>query len=118
MIKKVPNNFSDLLSLRVLRYMRISDFQRLMKELYFHQDSNRGIRRTFIWLVEEIGELANIIKERRIDKEKVSEELADVIAWINSLANLLEIDLESALYNKYPNKCVKCNSNPCKCNKT
>ncbi len=38
--------------------MKISDFQNLMKELYLHRDSNRGISNTFIWLIEEIGELA------------------------------------------------------------
>ena len=72
---------------------------------------------TFIWLVEEIGELANLLKEKRFDKEKISQELADIIAWTISIANLLEIDVENALKEKYPNKCKKCNKNPCECNK-
>ncbi len=95
--------------------MKISEFQHLMKELYFHQDNERGIQDTFIWLIEEVGELARIIKKREIDKKKASEELADIIAWANSLANLLSIDLETVLFEKYPNKCLKCDSNPCKC---
>ncbi len=97
--------------------MKISDFQNLIKELYFHQDSERGIKDTFIWLVEEIGELATLLKEKRLDKEKISQELADIIAWTISIANLLEIDIENALKGKYPNKCTKCNKNPCECNK-
>ncbi|MFX0071929.1 MAG: MazG nucleotide pyrophosphohydrolase domain-containing protein [Candidatus Hermodarchaeota archaeon] len=97
--------------------MRVSSFQKLMKDLYFHQDSQRGLKATFIWLVEEVGELANILKEQKIDKQKASEELADICAWVSSLANVLNIDLEQALFNKYPNKCIKCDSNPCKCNK-
>ena len=96
--------------------MKISEFQNLMKELYYHQDSKRGINGTFIWLVEEIGELAALLKKNS-ETNKVSEELADIIAWTNSLANLFNIDLETALFNKYPNKCRKCNSNPCKCGK-
>ncbi|MFX1259280.1 MAG: MazG nucleotide pyrophosphohydrolase domain-containing protein [Promethearchaeota archaeon] len=95
--------------------MKISDFQKLMRELYFHQDSKRGIKATFIWLTEEIGELATIIKEQEIDKEKASDELADICAWINSIANLLDINMEEALLKKYPNKCLKCNKNPCQC---
>lgn len=95
--------------------MKISKFQNLMKELYYHQDSKRGIKGTFIWLVEEIGELACILKSNNIDKKKASEELADVIAWTNSLGNLLDINLEKVLLDKYPNKCIKCNSNPCEC---
>ncbi|MFX1588702.1 MAG: MazG nucleotide pyrophosphohydrolase domain-containing protein, partial [Promethearchaeota archaeon] len=74
--------------------MRISEFQELIKEIYFHQDKERGIKGTFIWLVEEVGELARIIKNQRIDIRKASEEIADIYAWINSIANLLEIDME------------------------
>ncbi len=95
--------------------MKISEFQDLMSELYFHQDSARGIQGTFIWLIEEIGELASLLKGDIIDKVKVSEELADIVAWTGSIANLLDIDLEKALIDKYPNKCKKCNSNPCQC---
>lgn len=97
--------------------MKISEFQNLMKELYIHQDSKRGIKSSFIWLVEEIGELAQLLRKKDYDREKVSEELADVIAWSCSLANLCGIQLEDALNKKYPDKCAKCNSNPCECNR-
>ena len=97
--------------------MKISDFQILIKNIYYSRDVDRGINGTFIWLVEELGELARTIKDQEIDKKRASEEIADVIAWVNSLANLLDINIESALFNKYPNKCGKCNSNPCTCKK-
>ena len=95
--------------------MKISDFQDLMKKIFFHQDSKRGIKSTFTWLVEEIGELARVLKYEDIDKVNASEEIADIIAWTSSLANLLEIDIEKALLEKYPNKCIKCDSYPCRC---
>ncbi|MBY9005431.1 MAG: nucleotide pyrophosphohydrolase [Candidatus Lokiarchaeota archaeon] len=95
--------------------MRINEFQNLMKELYFHQDSKRGIEKTFIWLVEEVGELASNLLLDNLDKRKIENEMADIVAWICSLANLLNIKLEDALFNKYPNKCIKCDSNPCIC---
>ena len=74
--------------------MKISEFQNLMKELYLHQDNKRGLKGTFIWLVEEVGELAAILKSREIDNIKASEELSDIFAWVCSLANILNIDLE------------------------
>jgi len=95
--------------------MKISEFQDLMKELYFKKDYKRGVKNTFIWLVEEIGELATLLKKDNIDTNKISEELADIIAWTNSLANLLNIDLEHALFSKYPNQCKKCGNKPCRC---
>jgi len=97
--------------------MNVSDFQNLLKELYLHRDSKRGIKNTFIWLIEEIGEVANLLKEQRLNKEKASQEIADVIAWTISIANLLEIDVEKALNEKYPNKCIRCNKKPCECSK-
>ena len=95
--------------------MKISEFQELIRNLYFKKDSKRGINNTFIWLIEEIGELATLLNKRLIDTAKISEELADIIAWTTSIANLMEIDLEKALAFKYPDKCKKCDANPCQC---
>ena len=95
--------------------MKISDFQNLIKELYFHKDSIRGLKNTFIWLIEEVGELASIIKKEERNKEEASEEIADIIAWTVSIANILNIDIEKALNKKYPNICIKCNEKPCCC---
>jgi NTP pyrophosphatase (non-canonical NTP hydrolase) len=97
--------------------MKISDFQDLLKDLYLQKDMKRGVKSTFIWLVEEIGELATILNSIDIDKQKASEELADIIAWAISISNILEIDIEDAIFNKYPNKCKKCSSSPCLCEK-
>ena len=97
--------------------MKISEFQNLIRDLYFKKDHNRGVNATFVWLIEEIGEFARILRREEININNASEELADIIAWINSLANLLSIDLESAILKKYPGKCYRCHSNPCICQK-
>ena len=47
--------------------MKISDFQDLLKELYLQNDLNRGVNSTFIWLIEEIGELATLLNSIDID---------------------------------------------------
>jgi len=95
--------------------MKISELQNLIKDLYFKRDQHRGIDATFIWLVEEIGEFARILRSKEINTNDASEELSDIIAWTSSIANLLDIDLESAISKKYPGVCVKCKSNPCVC---
>ncbi|MFX0135637.1 MAG: MazG nucleotide pyrophosphohydrolase domain-containing protein [Candidatus Hodarchaeota archaeon] len=97
--------------------MKISEFQQMMKDLYFERDKKRGVSRTFCWLVEEIGELAKgINKNIDIDQEFAdAEEFADIFAWLCSLANLFEIDLEKVATDKYNNCCPKCKENPCKC---
>lgn len=67
--------------------------------MYFEKDSQRGIYATFTWLVEEVGELAEALLSNNLDS--IQEELADVIAWTVSIANLEGIDIEEALKKKY-----------------
>ena len=74
-------------------------FQKLIHERYYDRDSARGLHATFTWLVEEVGELANAILQ--MDLNNASEEIADVIAWTFSIANLLGIDVEEAVRRKY-----------------
>jgi NTP pyrophosphatase (non-canonical NTP hydrolase) len=48
-------------------------------------------------------------------KEAIEEEMADVFAWLCSLANLLGVDLSQALLKKYPDVCYRCRKAPCQC---
>ncbi|MBP2030595.1 NTP pyrophosphatase (non-canonical NTP hydrolase) [Methanohalophilus levihalophilus] len=93
--------------------MQISEFQRLMRDLYSENDKRRGPAATTLWLVEEVGELAESI--RRDDRENLREELADCFAWIGALANLYDIDLEEVFCEKYPDSCPTCGMKPCIC---
>ena len=85
----------------------------MMRRLYFHRDSERGVKGTFDWLVDELGELGEALKGN--DREATEREFADVIAWLASLANITGIDLERAASNKYSGKCPKCQQSPCQC---
>ena len=85
----------------------------MMKRLYFHRDSKRGVAGTYDWLVEEVEELGEAL--RAADKKALEDEFADVIAWLASLANVTNVDLEKAALNKYDNKCPKCGQSPCRC---
>ncbi|TFF89567.1 MAG: nucleotide pyrophosphohydrolase [Promethearchaeota archaeon] len=97
--------------------MHIKEFQELMRSLYYERDKKRGVARTFMWLCEEVGELSKAINRKNADKNKenIGNEFADVFAWLCSLANILEMDLEKYSLKKYDFKCPKCNSNPCIC---
>lgn len=67
--------------------------------MYYAKDSERGIYATFTWLVEEVGELAEALLSD--NTESIQEELADVLAWTLSIANLKGIDMEEAIKKKY-----------------
>lgn len=79
--------------------MEISCVQQFMKLEFYERDRQRGLYATFTWLVEEVGELAEAILSG--DRNRIEEEIADVVAWTLSIANLLDVDVEKALEKKY-----------------
>jgi len=74
--------------------MHISEFQRLILRRYGERDRQRGTAATFMWFVEEVGELATALASGSRDEK--NEEFADVFAWLATLANINDIDLEKA----------------------
>ena len=74
--------------------VEIASFQQLMDDLYGPQDRERGIPATVAWLCEELGELAQAVRKGN-DAERLHE-LGDVLAWLASLANQLDLSLEEA----------------------
>lgn len=85
--------------------LSVREFQDLIRKAYYERDSKRGLFKTWLWLQEEVGELAKAI--RKNDRDNIEEEIADVIAWTVSIANLLGIDVEKALIKKYSNPPTK-----------
>jgi NTP pyrophosphatase (non-canonical NTP hydrolase) len=74
--------------------VEIAAFQKLMSDLYGAQDTARGIPATVAWLCEEVGELAQATR-KGTDAQRLHE-LGDVLAWLASLANQLDLSLEQA----------------------
>lgn len=93
--------------------MEIKDFQNLISRLYRNRDTLRGADKTFLWFLEEVGELTRAYRRNELDN--LGQEMADVLAWLVSLANLMQIDLESEVLKKYPQLCPLCLTNPCSC---
>ncbi len=74
--------------------------QEAIRRVYYERDSRRGLHATFTWFVEEVGELAEALLGKR-GFEGLEEEIADVLAWLLSIANLVGVDVEKAFANKY-----------------
>lgn len=92
--------------------LTIRAFQRLIRDRYYATDSARGGAGTFLLLMEEVGELATAIHDNRpvgappagkrrepneAERANLEEEFADVLAWLMTLANIHDVDLEQAL---------------------
>ncbi|MDO4584498.1 MAG: MazG nucleotide pyrophosphohydrolase domain-containing protein [Planctomycetia bacterium] len=91
----------------------LADFQELIRKMYYEKDAARGAEATFLWLMEEIGELAAALREGT--REELALEFADVLAWLVTIANVKGIDLTEAVRAKYGDGCPGCGQFICVC---
>jgi NTP pyrophosphatase (non-canonical NTP hydrolase) len=93
--------------------MLVSEFQRLIEDIYGAKDASRGTAGTYMWLSEEVGELSRAL--RRGDRAELEGEFADVLAWLSTLASMHQVDLQAVAAAKYANGCPRCSGTPCTC---
>jgi NTP pyrophosphatase (non-canonical NTP hydrolase) len=94
----------------------LGELQERIRALYGAKDEVRGDAATFLWLTEEFGELATALRSGT--QTELAEEMADVLAWLATLANLRGIDLSEAVRRKYGSSCPGCQAVPCHCDPT
>lgn len=93
--KQQKKTRNDKYSIHQYINMEISALQKIVRDRYFVTDNARGIYHTALWFHEEVGELSSAIASGNIENAK--EELADVLMWLLTLANIMEIDMEEAI---------------------
>ena len=91
----------------------LAELQRLIREMYSSKDEARGVDGTFMWLMEEVGELAAALREGT--HEELELEFADVLAWLATIANIAGVDLSAAVRKKYGEGCPGCGERVCRC---
>lgn len=89
----------------------------MIQSMFGHKDQQRGVEGTYMWFMEEVGELAGALRSHQHgdQREALEGEFADVLAWLVTLANLTEIDLEAAIRKKYCLGCPRCQQQVCQC---
>lgn len=92
--------------------VNFTELQRIIEETYGVRDRERGIPSTVAWLAEELGELAQAVRKGSTEQQR--HEFGDVLAWVASLANQMNIDLDEAI-SRYAMGCPRCSSRPCAC---
>ncbi len=93
--------------------LTLPELQRLIRDTYDAKDRKRGVEGTFMWFMEEVGELSAALRSGT-DEER-AHEFADVLAWLATLANVVGVDLEAAVRAKYGGGCPGCGRTPCVC---
>ena len=106
----------------------LSRLQQLIDVMYSDKDRERGIEGTFMWFMEEVGELSAELREAGSFDEnerrnrnpgsshsRLESEFADVLAWLVTMANVMNISLTEAMQNKYGSGCPGCGMMICRC---
>lgn len=93
--------------------MTLADLQRVIRDTYDAKDRRRGVDGTFMWFMEEVGELATALRSGSHEERTL--EFADVLAWLATLANSVGVDLDQAVQAKYGTGCPGCRQVPCVC---
>ena len=95
------------------KQMTLNQLQDLIRTMYGAKDGARGLEGTYMWFMEEVGELSGAL--RGGDREAIPLEFADVLAWLATLANIAGVDLETAMLAKYGGGCPGCGQPVCVC---
>ena len=93
----------------------LAQLQETIRTIYDAKDRRRGVEGTFMWFMEEVGELSAAL--RGGNNEERAAEFADVLAWLATLANIAGVDLEAAVQSKYGGGCPGCGRTPCACDR-
>src|SRR3954447_17282610 len=93
--------------------LTLGTLQRMILQMYGQKDAARGDAATFLWLTEEFGELATALRSGT--DEELALEMADVLAWLVTLANIRGVDLAGAVWRKSGRACPGCGAVPCAC---
>jgi NTP pyrophosphatase (non-canonical NTP hydrolase) len=90
----------------------LAELQDVIERTYGERDRSRSVAHTVAWLAEEFGELAQAV--RKGTRAQVEHEFSDVLAWVASLANQVDVDLTTVI-ERFADGCPKCGSIPCEC---
>ena len=109
----MPEKLTEASGSRESSGVGLGDFQQLIRDMYLEKDVARGVDGTFMWLMEEVGELASALRHGSFEDKM--EEFADVLAWLTTIANVVGVDLSQAVTRKYGSGCPGCGHLVCSC---
>lgn len=84
----------------------LAEFQKMFCYIYERADQHYSHTELVARLIEEITAIMELA--RKDEQERFPEQLARIFSWYCSVANLLGISLQEALWQKYPGVCSYC----------
>jgi len=102
----------------------LTDWSRHLEALYGARNRENGIQNVMNRLFKEISEIFSLTMDipfikpdgtlDEIERE-FALELADTLSWAIAVANMVGVDIEKAVLDRFGDKCWNCKKNPCEC---
>ena|SRR5690554_3166589 len=92
----------------------IKEFQGYIASLYGEVNEHHSMEYVFSYLFRNAAYLSRVIGEKSESKDN----FIKTYSWLFALSSKLNIDLEDAFLQKYPDVCPYCLVKPCICIKT
>ena len=99
------------------------DFQELVRDIYFENDSQHQVAGVFLWFMTEVCEMSKELRDYcgslerddiKFSQENLEMEFGDVLVFLMSLMNLTGVNVVNVV-ERFKDGCPKCKGNPCKC---
>ena len=90
----------------------IREFQGYFREIYPNNDLSEDY--IYAYFSRTVSYLCKNLSSRH----NSTDSFIETVAWLFSLANKFEIDIQEAVLRRYPGVCHYCISRPCQCHKT
>jgi NTP pyrophosphatase (non-canonical NTP hydrolase) len=94
----------------------IAEFQKLIEDIYALPDDRMFSIYDILANVERFG-MRSLKGIRKNNSQKTTKNLLISFSWICTLANRLHVNLEAAVWNRFPLVCSYCGKSPCVCKK-
>ncbi len=93
-------------SKHLTRPKTVAEFQTMLSYIYTKANKRYTDKDLFLRLMEEISVVMELA--RKDELEKMPSQLTRTYSWLNGVANRLGVELQEALWHKYPNVCSYC----------
>ena len=90
----------------------LQQWQRFISKLYQEENTRLTPMNALLAMMKDVGDLA-MLNRKREGQDQITSKLAAILAWTLTIAQLLQLDLTSVVYEKYDDHCPVCGQSIC-----
>ncbi len=113
--KNAPHTSADSLQPSLQAFSQpqtLRQWQRFISKLYQEENLRLTPMNALVAMMKDVGDLA-MLNRKRAGQDQMTSKLAAILAWTLTVAQLLQLDLATVVYEKYDDHCPTCGEPIC-----